>query len=59
MSQTKVLLTHLKRQAVIYIRQSSPQQVQENLESQRRQYQLTERAQSLSLVGSTVPGHRR
>lgn len=47
MSQTKVLLTHLKRQAVIYIRQSSPQQVQENLESQRRQYQLTERAQSL------------
>ncbi|MFQ5874134.1 MAG: recombinase family protein [Dehalococcoidia bacterium] len=47
MSQAKVLPTHLKRQAVIYIRQSSPQQVQENLESQRRQYQLTERAQSL------------
>ncbi len=36
---SKVLPTHLNRQAVIYIRQSSPQQVQENLESQRRQYE--------------------
>lgn len=44
---TKVLSTHTSRQAVIYVRQSSPQQVQENLESQRRQYQLTDRAQAL------------
>lgn len=43
----KVLPKHQKRQAVIYIRQSSPQQVEQNLESQKRQYQLVERAQSL------------
>jgi len=47
MSQTKVRPTHVKRQAVIYVRQSSLKQVQENLESQRRQYQLVDRAQSL------------
>jgi DNA invertase Pin-like site-specific DNA recombinase len=34
----------LNRQAIIYIRQSSPTQVTENLESQRRQYALVEKA---------------
>jgi DNA invertase Pin-like site-specific DNA recombinase len=43
----QILPKHQKRQAVIYIRQSSPQQVEENLESQKRQYQLVEKAQSL------------
>lgn len=43
----KVMDTHLKRQAVIYIRQSSPLQVEQNQESQKRQYQLVERAQRL------------
>lgn len=47
MKDSKVLPKHQKRQAVVYIRQSSPQQVEENLESQRRQYQLVEKAQSL------------
>lgn len=32
----------LKRKAVVYVRQSSPQQVQLNLESQRRQYELVD-----------------
>src|SRR4051794_41757414 len=32
----------LKRKAVVYIRQSTPAQVHNNLESQRRQYDLVE-----------------
>ena len=32
----------LKRKAVVYIRQSTPGQVQSNLESQRRQYELVD-----------------
>jgi hypothetical protein len=32
----------LKRKAVVYIRQSTPGQVQNNLESQRRQYELVD-----------------
>ncbi len=32
----------LKRKAVVYVRQSTPQQVQVNLESQRRQYELVD-----------------
>lgn len=47
MSQTKVQPTHLERQAVIYIRQSSPQQVRQNTEGRQRQYQLSEQAQAL------------
>jgi len=39
--------THLDRTAVIYIRQSSAIQVEQNLESQQRQYQLAERAEQL------------
>ena len=34
----------LHRKAVVYVRQSTPQQVQLNLESQRRQYELVELA---------------
>ncbi len=44
MSTTKILPAHLARLAVVYIRQSSPQQVEENAESRQRQYQLAERA---------------
>ena len=36
--------TVLHRKAVVYVRQSTPQQVQSNLESQRRQYELVELA---------------
>lgn len=41
---SKIQPTHLGRQAVIYVRQSSVYQVQNNLESQKRQYALKDRA---------------
>jgi DNA invertase Pin-like site-specific DNA recombinase len=34
--------TVLKRRAVVYVRQSTQRQVQSNLESQRRQYELVD-----------------
>src|SRR5207249_7537839 len=36
--------TVLRRKAVVYVRQSTPTQVQTNLESQRRQYELVDEA---------------
>jgi DNA invertase Pin-like site-specific DNA recombinase len=47
MSYPKIQVTHQQRQAVIYVRQSSLQQVEQNRKSQRRQYQLVDRAQAL------------
>ena len=44
---TKITPEHLLRDAVVYVRQSTVFQVTQNLESQRRQYGLTERAQQL------------
>lgn len=38
--------TLLKRKAVVYVRQSTQTQLQTNLESQRRQYDLVEVAPS-------------
>ena len=43
----KITSDHLARRACVYIRQSTPDQVQHNLESQRRQYALADRARSL------------
>src|SRR5207247_1604918 len=43
----KVTPQHLARKAVVYLRQSSPRQVQENLQSQRLQYALRDKAQTL------------
>jgi DNA invertase Pin-like site-specific DNA recombinase len=43
----KILDLHRKKLAVIYVRQSSLYQVENHLESQKRQYQLTDRAQHL------------
>ena len=43
----KITADHLARRACVYIRQSTPGQVQHNLESQRRQYALVDRARSL------------
>jgi DNA invertase Pin-like site-specific DNA recombinase len=43
----KITSEHLARQACVYIRQSTPDQVQNNLESKRRQYALVERARQL------------
>jgi DNA invertase Pin-like site-specific DNA recombinase len=43
----KIRPWHLQRRAVVYVRQSSPQQVLEHRESTARQYALTERAFTL------------
>ncbi len=44
---TKICLRHRERLAVVYVRQSSPQQVIENHESRLRQYELVSHAVSL------------
>jgi len=44
---TTITGDHLVRRACVYIRQSTPGQVQHNLESQRRQYALVDRARAL------------
>ena len=44
---SKIGADHLARRACVYIRQSTPDQVQHNLESQRRQYALADYARAL------------
>ncbi len=51
---TKISAEHLSRMACIYIRQSTADQVQNNLESQRRQYALAEHARVLGWKDITV-----
>jgi DNA invertase Pin-like site-specific DNA recombinase len=50
----------LQRKAVVYVRQSTPQQVQLNLESQKRQYELVEVARLRGFIdddlGRTASG---
>src|ERR1035438_2501421 len=44
---SKIAPEHLARQAVVYIRQSTADQVANNLENKRRQYGLADRARQL------------
>ena len=44
---SKVTVDHLRRRAIVYVRQSSPGQVANNLESRRRQYGLADHARRL------------
>src|SRR5271157_1100355 len=44
---SKITAEHLQRIACVYIRQSTPDQLVHNLESQRRQYGLADRARQL------------
>ena len=44
---TKITPDHLARQAIVYIRQSTADQVSNNLESKRRQYGLADRTRQL------------
>ena len=44
---SKITSNHLQRQAIVYVRQSTLEQVHNNLESQRRQYALADRARHL------------
>ena len=55
--QTKIQSEHYSRKAYIYIRQSSMSQVNNNLESQRLQYQLAQRAQQLGWSDSVIIDH--
>jgi hypothetical protein len=50
----KIRAEHLIRQAVVYVRQSTLDRVQNNLESQRRQYGLADRARSLGWAEVSV-----
>lgn len=46
-NNSKIGREHLKRKAIVYLRQSSEKQVRQNTESQRLQYALVERAKQL------------
>jgi DNA invertase Pin-like site-specific DNA recombinase len=50
----KVTAAHLKRNAYLYIRQSTPRQVLENVESTKRQYALQQRAIALGWPAERV-----
>jgi hypothetical protein len=47
MTNPKLTPERLGRRAIVYVRQSTPGQVINNLESQRRQYNLADRAREL------------
>jgi len=50
----KITPAHLTRRVLIYVRQSSPTQVQRHPESARRQYALAERAQRLGWAAEQI-----
>lgn len=50
MTSDKVTPDHLRRRAIVYVRQSTVIQVLHNLESQRRQYNLVEYARELGFA---------
>jgi DNA invertase Pin-like site-specific DNA recombinase len=52
--RSKIVSDHLRRQAVVYIRQSSAHQVRNNRESSNRQYALAQRAESLGWPSKSV-----
>ena len=72
MTDAKVQPVHLRRTAFVYVRQSTPTQVEHHRESTQRQYALVERAQTLGwapeqisvvdddlgLSGATTDGRR-
>lgn len=51
---SKITSSHLQRQALVYVRQSTLEQVNNNLESQRRQYALADRARLFGWEQVTV-----
>jgi DNA invertase Pin-like site-specific DNA recombinase len=51
---SKITSDHLRRRAVVYVRQSSSTQVEHNRESTARQYQLAERAVALGWARDQV-----
>jgi DNA invertase Pin-like site-specific DNA recombinase len=53
-TSAKIRDTHLDKLAIVYVRQSSPQQVVENRESTARQYALVDFAKALGWPGERV-----
>ncbi len=53
----KITPSHLARKAIVYLRQSSDAQVKKNLESQRLQYAMVERAHALGWKQVEVVDH--
>jgi DNA invertase Pin-like site-specific DNA recombinase len=53
-TSSKVTAEHLRRQAYLYVRQSSLRQVHENRESTARQYDLKRRAQALGWMSDQI-----
>jgi DNA invertase Pin-like site-specific DNA recombinase len=51
---TKITSEHLARSAIVYVRQSTADQLVHNLESQRRQYALGDRARKLGWANVQV-----
>jgi DNA invertase Pin-like site-specific DNA recombinase len=54
MNETKITPYHLKRNAYIYIRQSTEHQVRENIESQQRQYELVHIAEQYNWCEESI-----
>lgn len=54
MEQTRITTAQRQRTAVVYVRQSSPTQLERNPESTTRQYQLVARAQALGWAPALV-----
>jgi len=52
--QTKITEQHLRRRAVVYVRQSTMTQVDRNHESRARQYALRQRAIGLGWPAGSV-----
>jgi DNA invertase Pin-like site-specific DNA recombinase len=53
-TSSKITDEHRRRKALVYVRQSSPRQVEDNQESRRRQYELAELARSLGFASVGV-----
>ena len=58
-SSPKVLATHRYRLAVVYVRQSTPRQVEHNTESTDRQYALRRTGGAVGLGPGRGADHRR
>jgi hypothetical protein len=56
---SKIRAEHLGRQALIYVRQSTPIQVRENTASTARQYDLARRARELAWPGPSSASRPR
>jgi len=53
-TESRILPSHLERIAFVYVRQSTPAQVERNSESTRRQYALADRARQLGWPAARI-----